>query len=261
MSDANTVNEVWKAIPGYEGVYEISSEGNLRSLDRITKFTTRHGTPGTREFKGKDLKTKFNKTTGRNEITLWGRENGKKKCRTFPIHKLIMLAFAGPRPDGMCACHNDGDKTNDKLENLRYDSYKNNSLDKKKHGTELSGEARHNSSLTDKETREIVELYLTGEYTQAEICEKYGVGRKVLGNVINGRKDYYKDLIPSKEFMAETKAKILTWENVREMRRIYESQSITYSALAAQFNISRKTAASVIKELTWKSEKDPQNFQ
>ena len=46
-----------------------------------------------------------------------------------------MAAFVGPCPDGMEVCHNNGDATDNRLENLRYGSHSENMLDKRKHGT------------------------------------------------------------------------------------------------------------------------------
>lgn len=58
----------------------------------------------------------------------------QNKARTHLVHNLVMLAFAGARPSGMVICHNDGDKNNCALSNLRYDTGSANEKDKKRHG-------------------------------------------------------------------------------------------------------------------------------
>jgi len=55
--------------------------------------------------------------------------------KSYNIHALVAKHFIGPRPEGMVCCHNDGDCLNNHVSNLRYDTQKNNNLDRIKHGT------------------------------------------------------------------------------------------------------------------------------
>lgn len=55
--------------------------------------------------------------------------------KTISVHRLVLMAFVGPCPSGMEACHNDGDPSNNSLSNLRWDTHKNNMADCIKHGT------------------------------------------------------------------------------------------------------------------------------
>src|SRR5690606_18785622 len=57
------------------------------------------------------------------------------RTRSIGIHQVVMLAFVGERPGDKCVCHNDGDKTNNNLQNLRYDSFSENSKDIVRHGS------------------------------------------------------------------------------------------------------------------------------
>jgi len=65
------------------------------------------------------------------------------RCKYFYVHRLVLEAFTSDCPTGMQACHNDGNTQNNNLSNLRWDTPKNNSLDKIKHGT--SGKHSKNS--------------------------------------------------------------------------------------------------------------------
>ncbi len=58
--------------------------------------------------------------------------NGEQ--RTCSIHKLVMEAFVGPCPDGLEVCHNNGDPSDNRLENLRYDTKSANQYDRVRHG-------------------------------------------------------------------------------------------------------------------------------
>lgn len=64
------------------------------------------------------------------------------------VHRLVLHAFVGPRPDGLVAAHNDGDKENNHANNLRWCTQKENIEDKTKHGTIVRGERIKRSVLT-----------------------------------------------------------------------------------------------------------------
>src|SRR5215471_15602953 len=82
--------------------------------------------------------------------------------RSVYIHHLVLEVFVGPRPDGMEACHADGDRTNNALRNLRWDTPVANAADKLRHGTELFGESRPWAKYTEVQIREIRRLGAEG---------------------------------------------------------------------------------------------------
>lgn len=102
--------EEWRAIPGFEGSYEVSNMGQIRSLDRVVP----HKSCGTLHMKGRVLRPSISR--GYKHVQLLK----DAKSRTMPIHKAVALAFIGPRPAGYDICHNDGDRLNNTAENLRY---------------------------------------------------------------------------------------------------------------------------------------------
>ncbi len=101
------------------------------------------------------------------------------------VHRLVLEAFVGPCPEGMECCHNDGDPTNNRLENLRWDTRKSNSADKMKHGTVTLGERNGRSKLTEAQVRAIKFGNLPG--LQREIAEKFGIEKSTVGSIRNGR--------------------------------------------------------------------------
>ena len=117
--------EHWKPIVGMENFYEISNIGNIRSLKRtgITKY-------GKREYGGKLIKP-FIASSGYPSVNL--TKSGYRK--QYTVHSLMLEAFVCKRPKNMEGCHNDGNKENWKLKNLRWDTRKNNHNDQKIHGT------------------------------------------------------------------------------------------------------------------------------
>ncbi len=59
------------------------------------------------------------------------------------VHRLILMTFIGKCPEGMQTCHNNGIKDDNRVENLRWDTPKNNCADRRKHGNQIMGEKHH----------------------------------------------------------------------------------------------------------------------
>lgn len=116
--------ERWKPVYGYEGFYEVSDQGRVRSVDRIDRRGVFR--------KGEEKAQLANVQTRYKMVSLW--KNGVEKQRT--VHSVVMEAFVGPRPEGAQVCHNDGTRDNNVLENLRYDSPSGNVRDRRVHGTD-----------------------------------------------------------------------------------------------------------------------------
>lgn len=114
--------ENWLAVIGYEGSYEVSDCGGVRSLGR----TTTHG----RRIKGKRLKP-LRHYGGYLTVNL---SRGNKNTSKL-IHRLVLDAFVGACPLGWQACHNDGKKRNNWLGNLRWDTLSANQRDRYEHKT------------------------------------------------------------------------------------------------------------------------------
>ena len=116
--------ETWRTIPGYEGYYEVSSEGRVRSIPRTL--------PDGRARKGKVLKQCTTKGNGRLKVTLArdGRSTNVK------VHQLVAQAFLGSAPVGKTlVLHNDGNHLNNRARNLRWGNYSDNVRDSLTHGT------------------------------------------------------------------------------------------------------------------------------
>lgn len=103
-------NEVWRPIAGYEGLYEVSSLGQVRSLDRIINEIFK-GTPYTRNIKGRVLRQR-KIYRGYCAITL--------KNKSLFIHRIVAEAFV-PNPDNLPEInHKDENKLNNRADNLEW---------------------------------------------------------------------------------------------------------------------------------------------
>ena len=58
--------------------------------------------------------------------------SGRPKARTVRVHRLVLSAFVGPCPEGMEACHWDGNRMNNHIDNLRWDTHKANCGDRRR---------------------------------------------------------------------------------------------------------------------------------
>ena len=160
-------HEKWKDIIGYEGLYEVSSIGNVRSVKRSVKDTKGIN----RTYCSKALKQ--NTIYGYKRVCL-SKNNIKKD---FFVHFLVLSSFVGPRKDGFQCCHNNGNKTDNRLINLRWDTTKANHADKHKHGTALVGTKHHQCKLSDNEVLRIREMANDGTKI-TDIANIFGVSRK-----------------------------------------------------------------------------------
>ena len=106
------MNEEWRDVVGYEGIYEVSNKGRVRTHKHKTTYTKKHGV---RHWKQLYLKDKT--PNGRDvRVALW--KNGKPK--DFLVHRLVAFAFI-PKIEGKnCINHIDGNPKNNSVENLEW---------------------------------------------------------------------------------------------------------------------------------------------
>ena len=110
----DTTTETWKPVVGWEGLYEVSDLGRVWSLERTVTFKDGR----TRTWNAAMRKPQV-RPSGHLAVML---HRGGKRGKGYGIHQLVMAAFVGPCPAGMEVCHNNGDPTDNRLENLRYDT-------------------------------------------------------------------------------------------------------------------------------------------
>lgn len=113
--------EVWRDVQGYEGLYQVSNIGNVRSLDRTVKQLSRCGNQAIHHYKGRTLKLSHDKD-GYLAVTF--KVNGKQA--PMKVHRLVASAFCY-KPDGCDVVdHINSNRGDNRAENLRWCTAKQN---------------------------------------------------------------------------------------------------------------------------------------
>lgn len=115
--------ERWASVPGYEGAYQVSDLGRVRSIDRLDARG--------RRVRGRVLRPA--PRGGRSPYLAVALSDGA--ARSFAVHTLVALAFIGPRPSGQEVRHLNGDHADSRLRNLAYGTSAENKRDTLRHGT------------------------------------------------------------------------------------------------------------------------------
>ena len=133
---SSSAKEIWKSIPDYLGYYEASSLGRVRSTARYVNGYSHNGACPIKIKRKSHILSQNVRGAGYLYVCLSFDGLERKE----QVHKLVLLAFKGKCPYGMQACHNDGNPKHNNPDNLRWDTPKNNQLDRKRHNTDLRGE-------------------------------------------------------------------------------------------------------------------------
>lgn len=169
--------EFWKDIPGYEGKYQASTLGRIKSLERTVCSSNQ---TATFEYilKERILRPGKRDKCGHIAVVL----NAPRK--TYGVHQLVMLAFAGDPPSGCCVLHNNGDPADNRLSNLRYDTQTENVID-----VFRQGRAWRKLSFEDAEQ---IKFGLYCKISCRELGEMYGVVHQTISKIKNGERFSWK---------------------------------------------------------------------
>lgn len=122
--------EEWRPVVGYERAYAVSSDGRVRSLARL-------------DSRGRQRKERLLRARPqhRGHLTVALYLDGVR--RDFLVHHLVLAAFVGPRPEGMEGCHRNDVGSDNRVENLRWDTRSANALDSVRNGTQHMARRTH----------------------------------------------------------------------------------------------------------------------
>lgn len=170
--------ETWCDVANYEGYYQVSSEGRVRSCARTisVKPSPKFPNGGKRTLKSVILKPQGSPYS---HVTLWK----DKSYKHIDIHVLVAEAFHGERPVCLEACHKNGDKSDNSAANIYWGSPVQNASDKKKHGTHIQGCDQWFAKLSDNDVLTIRNL--VKHTSQSKLANLYNVSQSHIHRIVN----------------------------------------------------------------------------
>lgn len=171
------MNEIWKDIIGYKGLYQISNLCRLKVLTKTVYATGKKPYEQKESILGGSLNN-----NGYLVFTLY--KNKKKKG--YPAHRLLALHFL-PNPENKPQInHIDGNKLNNSLNNIEWCTIKENAVHAFKTGLRVNpkGEAHGGSKLTDEKVIEIINKYKTGLISYRQLGVEYGVSSFIVYSIV-----------------------------------------------------------------------------
>ena len=168
-------DEIWKDIPGYEGKYQASNMGRIKSLARIVTSKNQYGDF---EWRTKETILSPGKRDSYGHLSVALHDHHRK---SYGIHQLVMLAFCGEPPMGMEVCHNNCNGSDNHLENLRYDTRTENMIDAYKNGK--------GKSVLSLDDIDAIRFGLACGISFRELGQMYGVCHQTISKI--KRREHY----------------------------------------------------------------------
>jgi hypothetical protein len=178
--------EEWRPVVGWEGLYEVSSLGRVRSRDR-TELVTCGGRQHFRRRRGKTLKAGPAGREGQYlQVVLHSDANGRKNKA---VHHLVLEAFVSPRPAAAEASHINGRSDDNRAANLVWEKHRENMARQWYHGTICVGETNGNHRLTAEQVARI--RLLKGVEDSRTVAARFGCGATTVKGIWRGERRQY----------------------------------------------------------------------
>ena len=152
------MEEIWKDIAGYEGLYQVSNLGNVKSLNYHRSGNQKVLSPA-------------NGPSGYFTVRLTKDGKGASKF----VHKLVAIAFLENQDGKLCVNHKDGNKHNNRLENLEWATHQENTVHALRTGLRAS-------------STKFAELVHSKGFTSASLSEKVGIPVRTMEGYMCGRR-------------------------------------------------------------------------
>ena len=165
------MEERWLPVPGFEGLFEVSDRGRIRSLKTSSRWKP-----------GYILKARPN---NHGYVVAGLRKDSKRT--NFVVHRLVLEMFLGPCPPGCVANHKNLDKSDNRIENLEWVTQAENvqhAIDNGHFSFMPMGEANHASKLTANQVREIRCKFAETHCAHQVLADKYGVTRNTVCKIV-----------------------------------------------------------------------------
>ncbi|KKL24932.1 hypothetical protein LCGC14_2410390 [marine sediment metagenome] len=172
------VMEDWLPVAGYEGFYSVSTLGRVRR-DAPTKYR------GGISYPGRVLRT-YQTQYNSNKYRIVSLCTGKG-WRIGKVHRMVAIAFLGPPLPGMCVNHKNGDKWDNRVQNLEWVTLVENCRHAVAAGLTMYGEKNKMARLSAAQVRTIRQSYRTGNTTQRALAQTFRTSQACIWSIIHRR--------------------------------------------------------------------------
>lgn len=172
--------EIWKSVKGYENYYEVSTKGNIRTIERIIILSTHQ------YLKKQKILTQFVDSRGYFHVKLY---NGAGKSKSLTTHRIVALTFLDNPTKLIEVNHIDHNKHNNNLSNLEWITRSENIKHSYLHRdpNTYKGSGNKNSKLIEEQVINIRKEYKNNKTTYKELAYKNNVGITLIGYIINNK--------------------------------------------------------------------------
>lgn len=164
----------YRDVPGFEGIYRVGSDGTVWTRRKRGRRASSLSLNWKRMIGSKDR-------AGYVRVTFF--QDGERRS-LVSVHRLVLKLFVGPCPDGMEACHWDGNTANNAVSNLRWDTHVGNHRDQKRHGTRKHPPRSDASGRAKLRAGEIRSIRREARDFMRSLEAKYGVSREQIGRIL-----------------------------------------------------------------------------
>ena len=180
------MNEEWRDVPDYEGYYQVSNLGRIKSLTRTYKRKNHNG-----EHEVKVRERIIRTRVGKNGYAYFVACKPKQKDKTLTVHRLVGLTFLKDSYfEGAIINHINGVRDDNRPENIEWVDYSQNSIHGIMYGNHKTGSECNWAKLTKEDVDFIRENYeYRGKvWNTCTLAEKFGVDRRSIGDIVNHRR-------------------------------------------------------------------------
>lgn len=174
--------EIWKDVKNYEGLYQVSNLGNIKSLDRIVETKNRKNYLRKGKVQKKSVNSFGYETVG---FTV------DSKTKIYRVHRLVALSFIENTENKPQINHIDGNKTNNNVNNLEWCTSSENQIHSVSTGLSnpsyplLKGSKNGRSLLKEEQVVEIRNKYIPYKYSAKKLALEYNVSESCITHILN----------------------------------------------------------------------------
>lgn len=186
---ASYMDETWKPVKGYEGLYEVSSIGRVKRVARMVDYSNKRFSKDTQMSIREKILSPVKIGSSKEKYFAVNLRNNSGERKLKKVHRLVAEAFI-PNPGGLPQIdHKDGNKNNNSVSNLEWVTGEENYRRALNMGLACSKGSRNgNAKLTDEQVTEIRKTHIreSRNFGAMALSRKYGVHRSTIEKIVNG---------------------------------------------------------------------------